>query len=155
MPVNNVCPPKTNPPSYINDISHKHSSKDSTSQMEASGNAEVKLLGFWASPYVMRTRIALNIKEVQYEFLEESFGTKSELLLKSNPVYKKIPVLIHDGKPICESMIIVQYIDEVWTRAGTSLVPADPYERAMHRFWTVFVDDKVLKQSFELIFNCV
>nr|DAD18886.1 TPA_asm: hypothetical protein HUJ06_020349 [Nelumbo nucifera] len=30
------------------------------------------------------------------------------------PVYKKIPVLIHNGKPICKSIIIIQYIDEVW-----------------------------------------
>jgi glutathione S-transferase len=123
--------------------------------MSASGNTEVKLIGSWASPYVTRARIALNIKEVQYEFLEESFGTKSELLLKSNPVYKKVPVLIHDGKPVCESMIIVQYIDDVWTGSGPSLMPADAYERAMHRFWTVFVDDKVPKRSFVLSFTLI
>lgn len=119
--------------------------------MAASGNPEVKLLGIWASPYVTRVRIALNLKNVQYEFLQEQFGTKSELLLESNPVYKKMPVLIHDRKPICESMIIVQYIDEVWAGAGSSLMPADAYERAMHRFWTVYVDDKVLNRSFKLV----
>ncbi|KAK1257349.1 Glutathione S-transferase U17 [Acorus gramineus] len=89
----------------------------------------------------MRPRIALNIKSVDYEFLEETPGTKSELLLKSNPVYKKIPVLLHDDKPICESMIIVQYIDEVWTD-GPSLLPTDPYDRAIARFWAVYIDDK-------------
>src|SRR5664279_4522728 len=106
--------------------------------MAASGNTEVKLLGTWSSPNTTRARIALNLKDVQYEFLEEQFGTKSELLLMLNPVYKKMPVLIHDGKPVCESMIIVQYIDDVWAGSGTTLMPTDAYERAMHRFWTVY-----------------
>ena len=103
---------------------------------------DVKVLGAWPSPYVIRPRIALNIKSVNYEFLEETFGSKSELLLQSNPVHKKIPVLIHGDKPICESMIIVEYIDEVWT-SGPSILPSDPYDRAIQRFWAAYVDEKV------------
>ncbi|KAG5571063.1 hypothetical protein H5410_060829 [Solanum commersonii] len=103
---------------------------------------DLKLLGAWPSPYVMRTRIALNIKSLAYDFLEVQFGTKSELLLKSNPIYKKIPVLIHDGKPICESLIIVQYIDENWTNFGHSILPSHPYDRAIARFWASYIDDK-------------
>ncbi|XP_059446172.1 glutathione S-transferase U17-like [Corylus avellana] len=103
--------------------------------------SEVKLLGAWPSPFVMRPRIALNIKAVEYDFLEETFGSKSQLLLQSNPVHKKIPVLIHADKPICESLIIVQYIDEVWTSAP-SILPSDPYDRAIQRFWAAYVDDK-------------
>ncbi|XP_062160417.1 glutathione S-transferase U17-like [Alnus glutinosa] len=103
--------------------------------------SEVKLLGAWPSPYVMRAQIALNLKAVEYEFLEETFGSKSQLLLQSNPVYKKIPVLIHADKPICESLVIVQYIDDVWT-SGPSILPSDPYDRAIHRFWAAYVDEK-------------
>jgi len=103
--------------------------------------SDVKLLGAWPSPYVNRVQIALNLKSIDYEFLEQSFGSKSELLLKSNPVYKKIPVLIHGEKPICESLIIVQYIDEVWT-TGPSLLPSDSYDRAIARFWAAYIDDK-------------
>ncbi|KAL4639304.1 hypothetical protein ACB092_03G207700 [Castanea dentata] len=102
---------------------------------------DVKVLGAWPSPFVMRPRIALNIKSVNYEFLEETFGSKSELLLQSNPVHKKIPVLIHGDKPICESMIIVEYIDKVWT-SGPSILPSDPYDRAIQRFWAAYVDEK-------------
>ncbi|KAG5521107.1 hypothetical protein RHGRI_033613 [Rhododendron griersonianum] len=103
---------------------------------------DVKVLGSPLSPFSNRVQIALNLKSVHYEFLEESFPSKSELLLKSNPVHKKVPVLIHGGKPICESLVIVQYIDEVWTD-GPDILPSDPYDRAMARFWAAYVDDKV------------
>lgn len=104
--------------------------------------SDVRLLGAWPSPFVLRARVALNIKSVDYEFLEETFAPKSQLLLESNPVHKKIPVLIHNGKPICESLIIVEYIDEVWS-SGPTLIPSDPYDRAIARFWAAYVDEKV------------
>ncbi|KAH7833418.1 hypothetical protein Vadar_006173 [Vaccinium darrowii] len=104
-------------------------------------STDVKVLGSWPSPYVNRVRIALNLKSVNYEFLEEKLGSKSELLLKSNPVHQKMPVMIHGGKPICESLIIVQYIDEAWTD-GPSILPSEPYDRAMARFWAAYVEDK-------------
>ncbi|KAK1290069.1 Glutathione S-transferase U17 [Acorus calamus] len=110
----------------------------------------VKVLGAWPSPYAMRARMALNLKSVDYEYVEEDLTNKGELLLTSNPVYKKVPVLIHDDKSICESMIIVSYIDEVWTD-GPSLLPSDPHERATARFWAHYVDDKWLPALIEMV----
>ncbi|URE22375.1 glutathione s-transferase [Musa troglodytarum] len=110
----------------------------------------VVLLDFWASPFGQRCRIALAEKGVEYEYREENIlGAKSPLLLKSNPVYKKIPVLIHDGKPVCESLIIVQYIDEAWPDRAP-LLPADPYARAQARFWADFVDMKFFEYGSRL-----
>ncbi|XP_021729371.1 probable glutathione S-transferase parC isoform X2 [Chenopodium quinoa] len=103
---------------------------------------EVILLDYWSSPFGMRVRIALAEKNVEYEEREENLNNKSPLLSKMNPVHKQIPVLIHEGKPVCESMIIVQYIDEVWAHKAP-LLPSDPYERANARFWVDYIDKKI------------
>lgn len=112
---------------------------------------EVTLLDFWPSPFGMRIRIALAEKGIEYEYKEEDLRNKSPLLLQMNPVHKKIPVLIHNGKPICESLIAVQYIDEVWTQKSP-LLPSDPYQRAQARFWADFVDKKVINLFLPFLF---
>ncbi|MQK21443.1 glutathione S-transferase, partial [Escherichia coli] len=103
--------------------------------------AEVKLHGFWYSPFTLRVVWTLKLKGIQYENIEEDRFNKTPQLLQYNPVHKKTPVLVHAGKPICESMIIVEYIDEIWTQ--NPLLPADPYGRAQARFWVRYADDMV------------
>ncbi|XP_073316431.1 glutathione S-transferase U17-like [Primulina huaijiensis] len=116
--------------------------------------SEVKLLGTWSCPYVNRAQLALKLKSVEYEFVEDIPYKKSEILLKYNPVHKKIPVLVHDEKPVCESLIIVQYIEDAWP-ASPSFLPSDAYDRAQSRFWADYIDTKwypllkVLRQSEE------
>ncbi|WOK91721.1 putative glutathione S-transferase parA [Canna indica] len=102
----------------------------------------VVLLDVWVSLFGQRCRIALAEKGVEYEYREENLANKSPLLLKSNPVHKKIPVLLHNGKPVCESHIIVQYVDEIWSDRAP-LLPANPYARAQARFWVDFIDKKI------------
>jgi glutathione S-transferase len=103
---------------------------------------QVTLLDFWASPFGMRVRIALAEKGVKYEYSEQDLRNKTALLLQMNPVHKKIPVLVHNGKPVCESLIIVQNIDEAW-KDKAPLLPSDPYQGVQSRFWADFVDKKV------------
>ncbi|XP_023887378.1 probable glutathione S-transferase [Quercus suber] len=111
---------------------------------------EVILLDFWPSMFGMRVRIALAEKGIKYEYKEQDIFNKSPLLLEMNPIHKKIPVLIHNGKPVCESLIIVQYIDEVWNDKSP-LLPSDPYQRAHARFWADIVDKKVYEVSTKLL----
>ncbi|KAL3651102.1 hypothetical protein CASFOL_007505 [Castilleja foliolosa] len=103
---------------------------------------EVILLDVHVSMFGMRVRVALAEKGVEYAYREENLANKSSLLLEMNPVHKKIPVLIHKGKPICESLLIVEYIDEVW-KGNSPLLPSHPYQRAQARFWADFTDKKL------------
>ncbi|KAI4302560.1 hypothetical protein MLD38_038289 [Melastoma candidum] len=112
---------------------------------------EVVLLSFWCSPFAMKARIALDEKGVPHEIREENLTEKSHLLLTMNPVHKKVPVLIHNGKPICESSLIVEYVDEVWTHEP-QLLPSDPYLRAQARFWADLIDKKVFSTAWSVWF---
>ncbi|KAL7586636.1 hypothetical protein Lser_V15G38729 [Lactuca serriola] len=103
---------------------------------------EVKLYGVKESQFVCIVKIALNMKEIKYQIIEEDLSNKSPDLLKYNPVHKKVPVLLHNGNPIAESLVIVEYIDDVWK--GAPILPQDFYERAVVRFWAKFVDDKCI-----------
>ncbi|KAF3618064.1 putative glutathione S-transferase [Capsicum annuum] len=102
----------------------------------------VKLLGVWVSPFVILVENNPQDKVYWSEFIQETMLNKSELLLKSNPVYKKVPVMFHDEKPICESLVILLYIEEAWPN-GPSILPFDPYDRAIARFWSDNIDEKV------------
>ncbi|KAI3981294.1 hypothetical protein MKX01_004558 [Papaver californicum] len=90
---------------------------------------DLKLFGVWYSPFVCRVKCALQLKGLNYEFMEEYLSNK------------KVPVLVHGGKPIVESLIILEYIDETWPEKFP-ILPRYPYERSKARFWTKFMGDK-------------
>uniref|UniRef100_A0A0D9VWU0 Glutathione S-transferase n=1 Tax=Leersia perrieri TaxID=77586 RepID=A0A0D9VWU0_9ORYZ len=109
----------------------------------------VVLLNCSASMFGCRVRIALARKGIAYEEKPENLGAKSPLLLSSNPVHGKIPVLIVDGKPICESLVILEFIDEAFP-CEPSLLPSDPFARAHDRFWASFVDSKIAPPAMKV-----
>ncbi|KNA10681.1 hypothetical protein SOVF_142050 [Spinacia oleracea] len=112
--------------------------------MIMAADPEMKLLGLWCSPYSRRVEIALSLKGLAYDYIEEDIQNKSPELLKYNPVHHKVPVLVRDGKPIAESLVILEYIDEMWNDQKPAILPQQPYERATARFWARFIDDKCL-----------
>ncbi|KAL9267032.1 Glutathione S-transferase U10-like protein [Drosera capensis] len=92
---------------------------------------KVTLHGMWASAFVRLVRLALEVKGVTYEFVEEDLRNKSDTLLQYNPVHKKVPVL---------------YIDQTW-KTTPRLLSDDPYQRARVRFWAEFILDKLLEKT--------
>ncbi|KAL9243441.1 hypothetical protein vseg_017328 [Gypsophila vaccaria] len=103
---------------------------------------ELKLYGAWYSPFSRRIEIALNLKGIPYEYIEEDLQNKSPELLKYNHLHKKVPVLVNHGTAIAESLVILEYLDETWK--DYPLLPENPFDKAMARFWAKFIDDQCL-----------
>ncbi|KAM6574412.1 probable glutathione S-transferase [Cannabis sativa] len=110
---------------------------------------EVKLYGARGSPFSNRVNIALKLKGVEYKYYEEDLKNKSTSLLKYNPIHKKVPAFVHNGKPLAESLVILEYIDETWKTHP--ILPQHPYERAQARFWSRFIDDKIVTTTIKVV----
>ncbi|XP_047308621.1 probable glutathione S-transferase [Impatiens glandulifera] len=109
---------------------------------------ELKLVGFWPSPFVIRVKWALELKGLNYTYIEDDIFNKSPLLLQLNPVQQRVPVLVHLNKPIPESPIILQYIHDTWTDHNHTLLPSDPHLKAHARFWATVGDHKLLEYAW-------
>jgi len=57
---------------------------------------------------------------------------------KLNPNHV-VPTLVHDGRVLIESTLIIEYLDEAF--AAPPLMPADPFARAQARLWMKKIDD--------------
>ena len=118
---------------------------------------EVILVNFWSSPFGSRVKIALEEKGIHYEYYkDEDLFHKSSFLSTINPVHNEVPVLIHNHISICQSLNIVEYIEESWPDRSPQFLPSDPLQRSQARFWADFIDKKVfifflqLKSSIRL-----
>ncbi|KAJ9172421.1 hypothetical protein P3X46_015662 [Hevea brasiliensis] len=109
---------------------------------------QVKLFSTWIWPFSSRILLALKLKGIKYEyFIGEDLSNNSLLLLKYNPVHKKFPVLVHNGKHVAGSLVILEYVDE--TRQNNPILPKDPYNRAVARFWAKFIDEKIMQAAYK------
>lgn len=69
-------------------------------------------------------------------------SSKRMLSRKVSFSLNQVSVLFHAEKTICESLLIIEYIDETWCN-GLSIFPSDPYERPTARFWAAYIDEKI------------
>ena len=71
--------------------------------------------------------------------------------LKLNPK-GVVPTLVHDGRVILDSTVIVEYLDQI--APDSSVHPADPLERAQARYWTKAVDEDLHPACGAVTFVC-
>ena len=117
----------------------------------------ITLYDFGNSVCCQKVRITLRAKGLDWEairvdlFKSEQYDPK---YLKMNPK-GVVPTLVHDGKPVIESTLICEYLDE--TFPDPPLVPEDAYRRTRMRLWSKFADeglhDGVTELSFSAMFR--
>ena len=92
------------------------------------------LYGLGISPTAQRVFATLAYKDIDYEMVEVDI-TKKERPAEFTAVspFGKVPVLVHDGMNIFESVVINEYINEVWPKPP--MLPEDPSGRAYVREW--------------------
>ena len=103
-------------------------------------------------------KVRFTLKEKGLEYAEHKLDLfKGDQL---TPEYKAInpngvvPSLVHDGEPVIDSSVIIEYLDELFPEPG--LVPAEPINRAHMREWMRFFEEvpapAIRVPSYNLVF---
>lgn len=98
-------------------------------------NLKPKLFSYWRSSCSWRVRIALNLKGVPFEtepvHLVKDGGQQHGDEFKTHNPMAQIPVFVHDGVNLTQSLAIIEYVEETWPKPA--LHPHDPVKKAKAR----------------------
>ena len=115
----------------------------------------IALYDFGNSVCCQKVRITLREKGLEWTpirvdlFRSEQYDPK---YLKLNPK-GVVPTLVHDDKPVIESTLICEYLDE--TFPDPPLIPADPWLRSRMRIWSKIVDEGLFEGITEISFSAM
>ena len=115
-----------------------------------SGPQPLKLYAGWFCPFVQRVWLVLEEKKLPYQYIEVNPYHKPESLLRLNP-RGLVPTLEYEEKPLYESTVICEFLEDAYRDHGSSLRPDDPYNVAKGRIWQDYVDKKFLPAFFRFI----
>ncbi len=105
-----------------------------------------KLISFPICPYVQRAMIILKEKNIPFEAEYINLMEPPVWFHDISPL-GKVPVLLVDEKPLFESMVICDYLDEI---TEGSLYPSNIFEKAQNRSWIEFGND-ILSTTFDFL----
>ena len=89
-----------------------------------------------------RVRFVLNAKDLAFDERKLDLFSGDQLkpeYLHINP-NGVVPALLHHGRPVLDSAVIMEYLDEV-APAPSSFTPSDPVERARMRWMMRYIDE--------------
>jgi glutathione S-transferase len=89
-----------------------------------------------------KVRVALAEKGLEYRehLIDLRGGQFDPAYMKLNP-NAVVPTLVHDGRPVIESSVILYYLDEAFPQPP--LMPQDPHLRASVRLYNKLIDEYV------------
>jgi glutathione S-transferase len=114
------------------------------------------LYDFGNSVCCQKVRITTRAKGLSWEpvkvdlFKTEQYDPK---YLKLNPK-GVVPTLVHNGKPLIESTLICEYIDETF-KQPPYLIPVEPWRQSRMRLWSKMVDEGLHDGVTEISFSAM
>ncbi|KAI0513338.1 glutathione S-transferase [Xylaria bambusicola] len=126
-----------------------------------SASHDLKLYGGWFCPFVQRSWIVLVEKGIAHQYIEINPYRKDPEFLALNP-RGLVPTLAvppaDDGKaaakPLYESSIICEYLDEAYGEDAAALLPrgrGEVYERARCRLWIEHIGSKIVPAFYKFL----
>jgi glutathione S-transferase len=89
------------------------------------------------SPFGQRVQVALTEKRIPVKVIRVDIANKSQAFLDANPIHKKVPAIVHNGKSVAESLVILEYLEDAFPEHP--LMPTDAYGRSQVRFWSDYI----------------
>ncbi|KAL8561396.1 hypothetical protein ACOMHN_063323 [Nucella lapillus] len=92
----------------------------------------LRLYSMRMCPYAQRARLMLSAKKVKYDLVNVDLNNKPDWFFDVN-FYGEVPVIIHNGKNVYESLICTEYLEEAFP--DPKLYSSDVYTRALERIY--------------------
>ncbi|MES9947129.1 MAG: glutathione S-transferase family protein [Candidatus Thiodiazotropha sp.] len=102
----------------------------------------IKLVSFLLCPYVQRSVILLEKKQIQYQIEYIDLEQPPAWFNQLSPM-GKVPLMLVDGEVLFESAVILEFLDESFL---PSLQPQDNLKRAQHKAWIEFGSSLLVAQ---------
>lgn len=109
--------------------------------------SQYELISFSLCPYVQRSVITLNHKQIEFDVSYIDLKSPPLWFLEISPM-GKVPVLKVNGRVLFESAVINEYLDEV---TGGGLLPTDALDKAQCRAWIEFASELLGNQYMSLL----
>lgn len=101
-----------------------------------------------ACPFAHRTRLVLGEKGVDFELTEIDLQNKPDWFGQISR-YGKVPAIRHNDVEVYESVIINEYLEEVFPEPA--LLPKDPGDRAIARIWIDYANSRFVPAYSKLL----
>ncbi|KXT03574.1 hypothetical protein AC578_10021 [Pseudocercospora eumusae] len=128
---------------------HKKATGEALKTAEShSASKDLKLYGSCFCPFVQRVWISLELKGLDYEYVEVDVYRKPKLLLDINP-RGLVPALRHGEWGCYESTVLMEYLEDL--HEGRALLPKDPKLRASSRLSSDHINRHIIPLFYKYL----
>lgn len=106
----------------------------------------------WYCPFAQRSWLGVLYRDVGINIKEQDPRAKTPEWLAISP-RGLVPALVHNGKSIFESSLILEYLDDAWPakEGGPRIHSENPYIRFQARLQQEYIDNKLVKPMYQIL----